>query len=299
MNEMHLFIDEFISYIDVEKGLALNTISAYKSDLEKFLAFLKDKKKSITAFRAVSRDDILDYCMHEKLAGKSPRSLSRNLVSIKMLFTYLVMEGYITTNITDSLESPKLWRILPEVLSEEEVVSLLESPEIQKKNGIRDRAILELMYATGMRVSEVASLKLDDINFDIGFIRCFGKGSKERIVPLGTAAKKLLKKYIDTQRKETDKDNTAYLFLSRRGRLFTRQGLWKLTKKYALKAGIGKKITPHSLRHSFATHLLANGADLRAVQGMLGHADIVTTQIYTSVDKDRLKKIHAQFHPRG
>lgn len=295
---MQIFIDEFITYINVEKGLSKNTIAAYRSDLDKFTNFLK-KKKKVTSFREVTRDDILDLLTEEKINGKSPNSMSRSLVSIKMLFNYLVMEGYLKNNITDVLESPRLWHILPDTLNENEITTLIEAADTKKKNGLRDRTIIEVMYASGMRVSEVILVKIKDINFDMGFVRCFGKGSKERIVPLGSKALKFLNLYISNDRRKLIKDETPYLFLTRRGKPFTRQGLWKLIKKYALISGITKNITPHSLRHSFATHLLAHGADLRAVQGMLGHADIATTQIYTRVDKERLKKIHTQFHPRG
>jgi len=295
---MNVLIDEFLDYLIVEKGLSENTREAYHSDLSKFVAFLE--KNKIKNFENVNRDCITDYLMEEKEKGIGPNSLSRNLVSIRMFFRFLLANNYIEEDITNVLDSPKLWKVLPSVLSEQEVEKLLKMPNTKTKFGLRDKAILELMYATGLRVSEVVNLNTSDINMEMSFLRCTGKGSKERIVPLGKNAIFAINNYLKKTRASFMKDLlVGNVFVTQRGKAFTRQGIWKLIKFYTKKANIKKDITPHTLRHSFATHLLSNGADLRVVQEMLGHSDIATTQIYTHVDKGRLKSIHKQFHPRA
>lgn len=295
---MQVLLEEFINYLNVERGLSLHTLDAYKSDLARFIAFLN--KRGVKSLDDATRETIGAYLMVEKARGMSPTSLSRNLAAIKVFFRFLASNRFVRTDITDVIESPKIWKHLPEVLSIDEVEKLLDSPRPTTHYGRRDRALIELMYATGVRVSEAAGLKVADVNLEVGYIRCMGKGSKERIVPLGRVARKALDSYLKLTRPHFLRLRTSEaLLLTRQGKPFTRQGLWKIIKGYAKHAKIQKRITPHTLRHSFATHLLSGGADLRIVQEMLGHADISTTQTYTHVDRDRLKSIHKQFHPRG
>ena len=232
--------------------------------------------------------------------GLNSNSISRNLVAIKVFYKFLVREGLLKTDIAGILESPKLIRPLPDALNMNEVEKLINSAGGRDWQSVRDKAVLELMYATGFRVSEVVELKVPDANLDIGFAKCTGKGNKERIVPLGGKAKEAVKRYLEKTRPKLLKKSTeGHLFLSRLGKKISRQSFWKMIKKYTKAAGIKKRIKPHTLRHSFATHLLERGADLRSVQEMLGHSDISTTQIYTHIDKERLKGIHRKFHPRG
>jgi len=292
------FIEEFVNYLLVERGLSENTILAYRTDLYKYADFLTQKKKKLH-LDEVSRDDIRDYMMFEKEKGLSGNSISRNLVAIKVLHRFLLREKYIKEDITSVLDSPKLWKHLPEALSLSEVEDILKEPNVRNWMGLRDRAALELMYATGLRVSELVNLNIENINLDVGFVRCVGKGSKERIVPIGKQSQLALERYIKNSRTKLIKSQSANsLFLSRLGKKISRQSFWKMIKKYAQLAGIKKDIMPHTLRHSFATHLLEGGADLRVVQEMLGHADITTTQIYTHINKERLKSMHHKFHPR-
>ena len=295
---MELFIQEFLDYLNVERGLSPLTRRSYSSDLGKFVEFLRQRGRK--GFEEVSRNEVMDFLMEEKERGLSPRSLSRNLVSIRMFFRFLTVEGYLKADVTEVLESPRLWQVLPRVLSVEEVDLLLRQPDSGDRLGIRDRAILELLYASGLRAAELVGLKTIDLNLDSGFVRCWGKGSRERIVPLGKKANRALRSYLSRSRPLLAKKNDpGTLFLSRRGSGMSREWLWKLLKKYALAAGIGRKVSPHTLRHSFATHLLTRGADLRVVQELLGHADIKTTQVYTHIDRERLREIHRRFHPRG
>jgi integrase/recombinase XerD len=216
-----------------------------------------------------------------------------------MLFKFLAVEGKVPKNVASSMQSPHIWRRLPDVLNVADVEALLAAPDPAKRFGPRDRALLEVMYATGARVSEAAHLKVDDVHFDLGFLRCFGKGSKERVVPIGKRAVTALQDYIQGERLRLDRAHSPVLFLSKSGRPLCRESIWRLVRGYALRAGLNKKVSPHTLRHSFATHLLQGGADLRVVQEMLGHANIATTQIYTHVEKDRLKAVHKSFHPRA
>jgi len=295
---MHILINQFLDYLILERGLGENTRSAYASDLKHFTTFLT--KNNMESFNTVTRKVVLDFLMQEKKRGLSSNSIARELVAIKVFFKYLVQENLLTSNITEIMESPKLWQILPDSLTVKEVEQLLNAPDIKTKLGIRDKALLETLYGTGLRVSELAHLKLDDLHFDSGYIRTMGKGRKERVIPLGEIATKHLKTYINEVRDLLVKDEPQKeVFVTQRGRPFSRVGLWKLVKKYTHKAGIVKNVHPHTLRHSFATHLLANNAPLRIIQEMLGHADIATTQIYTHVDSSRLKGIHAKYHPRS
>ncbi|MDP2911836.1 MAG: site-specific tyrosine recombinase XerD [Candidatus Omnitrophota bacterium] len=294
MNEL---IEQFLSYISVERGMANNTLSSYKRDLFKFRDFLKSKK--IDSIDKASRQMINSFMMAERERGLGSNSVSRELACIKSFFKFLLRENIIKEDAATIIESPKLWKKLPFTLSIEEVEAILNAPNARDSMEIRDKASLELMYATGMRVSELVHLKMDDINMEVGFAKCFGKGSKERIVPFGKKAKESLVRYLEKSRPKFLKKNISnFLFLRRGGKPMSRQTFWKIIKKYVKIARIKKKVTPHSLRHSFATHILERGADLRIVQEMLGHADISTTQIYTHVSKDRLKSIHQKFHPR-
>lgn len=293
------FIEEFLDYLTVEKGLSDNTINAYRRDLYKYVDYL-DKSKKINHLQEVKRPDITDYMMRQKDNGLNPNSVSRNLVAIKVFHRFLARERYIKEDVTDVLDSPKLWKHLPDVLSIVEIEKILKQPNLKNWMGVRDKAILEVMYATGMRVSELAGLVIENLNIDVGFLKCIGKGKKERIVPIGKVARHILEKYISKTRPKLlkNKGMARAVFLSRLGKPISRQSYWKIIKRYAQSANIKKTITPHTLRHSFATHMLERGADLRVVQELLGHADISTTQIYTHIDKERLKSIHHKYHPR-
>jgi len=296
--DMQYLVDQFVDYISLERGLSANTRSAYQSDLIKFIQFLERQK--ISTINAVTRKDILDFLLFEKNRGLGVNSISRVFVSIKVFFSFLQREGLLTVNITEVMDSPKLWKALPATLSVKEVERLLSAPEGEKPIAIRDHAMIEMLYATGLRVSELCDLTIDNIYFDASYLRCSGKGQKERVVPFSEKAASVLKKYIEDGRGNfTDDPRNRFVFLSRRGQKISRKTVWKLIKQYAQKTGIQKKISPHTLRHSFASHLLANNAPLRVIQEMLGHADITTTQIYTHVDQSRLKSIHEQFHPRA
>ncbi|MFZ2356833.1 MAG: site-specific tyrosine recombinase XerD [Candidatus Omnitrophota bacterium] len=301
---MRELIETFLNYISVERGLAKNTMLSYKDDLGFYMDFLQSR--SINALSATSRNDITNFMLNQKDKGISSSSISRRLAAIKSFYRFLVREKLLKSDPTSLIDSPKLWKKIPETLSLNEVSALINSPDLRQTQGIRDKAILETLYATGMRVSEAGNLKIDNINMDIGFLRCIGKGNKERVIPLGKKAIVSLKRYLEVSRPvllkegphEVNKKENEYLFLNRFGKKLSRQSIWKLLQRYGLSAGIKKHIKPHILRHSFATHLLERGADLRSVQEMLGHANISTTQIYTHINKDRLKSIHRMFHPR-
>lgn len=294
---MKKLLDEFLNYLSVERGLSRNTISSYGSDLLSFLNYLESK--GITGIEKIKRDDITEYLLHLKDKGLSGNSVSRALVAIKMFYKFLAQERFIKNDVAGILESPKLIRPLPNVLDMNEVARLLQAPDTRSWMGIRDKAALEMMYATGMRVSEMVELGTGTLNLDVGFIKCKGKGDKERMVPIGSKARDAVSRYMEKVRPSLLKSrNDSHLFLTRLGKKVSRQSFWKMMKKYAKMAKIRKKIAPHTLRHSFATHLLERGADLRVVQEMLGHSDIATTQVYTHIDKGRLKSIHKRFHPR-
>ena len=295
LTQTDLVSDQFLHHLRVEKGLAKNSVESYARDLVKFFSFLETK--ALSPLHA-SQADLMDFISH--LAGRlSVRSIARNISSLKVFYRFLVSEGEIETNPARLLSAPKLPRRLPGVLSRSEVERLLAQPDATTSRGDRDRAMLELLYATGLRVSELVHLKIPSVNTEAGFVRTVGKGSKERMVPVGAKALEALKNYLEHGRPRLLKRrSSSYLFLSPRGRALTRQGFWKIIKRYGVKAGIRKELTPHSLRHSFASHLLECGADLRSVQIMLGHSDISTTQIYTHVTRERLKEIHQKYHPR-
>ena len=291
-------IDQFLDYLSIERGLSQNTSKSYRHDLVKFIEYINSR--NINDIHHVTKHNISKYLYFLKNKELSPNSISRNLVAIKVFYRFLVSERIIKEDAAGILESPRLFRGLPEVLNTGEVTRMLEAPDRRDLLGTRDKAALELMYATGMRVSEVVELMLDGLNLDVGFARCAGKGGKERIVPVGKEAKLALARYLEkTRPKLCRHSGDRHLFLSRLGRKISRQSFWKMLKKYARLAGIKKGVAPHTLRHSFATHLLEKGADLRTVQEMLGHADISTTQLYTHINKARLKGIHKKYHPRG
>jgi len=294
---MNQLLNQFIDYLSVERGLAANTLAAYKRDLTKFSNFLD--RESTTSIQGAGSKDVINYLIYLRKSKLAIRSISRNLVAIRMFYKFLVNEDIINDDPTLNLDSPKTGLYLPEVLSQDEVEKLLALPN-NKEQGIKDKAILELLYATGMRVSELVNLPIDNIDLQEGYLKCIGKGSKERIIPVGRKAQRAVKKYIDRVRSRyVERGNSNMLFITRLGRRYTRQGIWKIIKKYSVLMGINKEITVHTLRHCFATHLLSHGADLRSVQEMLGHVDISTTQIYTHIDKARLREVHQKFHPRG
>lgn len=295
---MNALIDQFIDYLALEQRLSLNTQAAYRADLVKFIRFLE--RGRVTTLNSVTRVHILDFLMKAKERGLSLNSISRLFVAIKVFFRYLHQEGLLSRNVTEVMDSPKLWKVLPTTLSFKEVERLLEAPQGDKPQALRDRALLEIAYATGLRVSELCGLTLPDVHFDAGYLRCTGKGQKERVVPFSQKSGAVLSQYLERARPSLSSATpNRFVFLTRAGRAFSRKSVWKLIKQYARDAGIAKPISPHTLRHSFASHLLHNGAPLRVIQEMLGHADIATTQIYTQVDPSRLKAIHDKFHPRA
>lgn len=294
---MKELIELFLNYLSVERGLSRNTIASYKDDLEAYISFVSSK--GIDALSKTNRNSVTDFMLWQRDKGISANSVARRLAAIKSFYRFLLRERILKDNPSTLVDTPKLWKKIPDSLSVNEVDSLLGQPDIRTIQGIRDRAILETLYGAGARVSEVADLKLGNVNLEVGFLRCRGKGNKERVVPLGKKALSSIDKYLASARpKLLGKKESEYLFLSRLGRRISRQSIWKAIKKYARQARIKKAIKPHILRHSFATHLLERGADLRSVQEMLGHANISTTQIYTHINKDRLKNIHRAFHPR-
>lgn len=295
---MEQYLDHFMNYLTVERGLAANTLEAYGRDLARYADFIE--KQGIRAVDAITAADVVGFLGALRKDGLAPRSQTRSLVAVRTFHKFLVAEKITPVNPAARIESMRLTQALPQVLSTHEVERLLAAPAESDPIGARDRAMLELLYATGLRVSELVGLKLGDVQALVGCVRTLGKGRKERVVPVGEAALAELEVYLRGARALLEKKSgSPYLFLNRSGRGLTRQGFWKIIKRRALQAGIRKNITPHTLRHSFATHLLENGADLRAVQAMLGHADISTTQIYTHVTRERLRKLHEQFHPRG
>ncbi len=295
---MKELIGEFINYIAVERGLAKNTLLAYTKDLEKYTEFLSVGK--VQNPDEVSRNHVTGFMLALKKQGMSATSICRYLAAIKMFHRFLVRENLSKEDPTTLVDTPKLFKRVPEVLTQKEVEVILQVAQQARFGKKRDYVILELFYASGMRVSELVDLKLTSINLEIGFVRALGKGSKERIIPIGKKAREALAYYCEKIRPKVASPSSAdILFLNPSGKKLSRQSVWHIIKKYMRLAGIKKNIKPHTLRHTFATHLLEHGADLRSVQEMLGHADISTTQIYTHVDRERLKSVHKQFHPRG
>jgi len=294
---MKELIDTFLNYLSVERGLSNNTLIAYREDLNTYLDFIK--KGNIDALSKISKNNITDFMFNQKGKGIAVNSIARRLAAIRMFHRFLSRERILKDDPSTLIDSPRLWKKIPETLTLNEVEALIAQPDIRSSQGARDKAILETLYATGMRVSEAVNLRKDNVNLAIGFLRCIGKGNKERVIPLGKKAIASINKYLERSRPKLLKDKESeFLFISRFGKKISRQSLWKMLKKYARSARIKKPIKPHILRHSFATHLLERGADLRSVQEMLGHSNISTTQIYTHIDRNRLKNIHKQFHPR-
>ncbi len=291
-------IDRFLIYLAVEKGLSKSTLAAYSSDLLRYQEFLIQQRLS-----RVSGSDtalILKHLIALRSAGLSARSRARHLVAIRGFYRFLVQEKLVSRDPARLVDLPKTGLRLPDVLSVDDVNRLLAAPDVRTHTGMRDAAMLETLYAAGLRVSELLHLKLQDINLEAGFVRVLGKGSKERVIPIGRYAKEKMDSYLRFARPQLLKNKMSpYMFVAWGVKPMSRQGFWKLIKRYALKAGLTKPITPHSLRHSFASHLLEGGADLRSVQLMLGHSDISTTQIYTHIAREQLKRMHARFHPRG
>lgn len=295
---MNQYLDLFLNYLLVEKGLAMNSLDSYGRDMVRYLDFLEGR--GCVDPSGVRSVDVADFLARLKERGLAPRSRARALSSVRMFHRFLLVEGYAEVNPTAIIEAPKTVAKLPQVLTGREVEALLAAPGDDSTIDIRDRAMLELLYATGLRVSELVGLGLRDVNVNAGYLMAFGKGGKERLVPMGESACAAVSRYLSETRPAMDRDGSnRYLFLTRLGDRMTRQAFWNIIKKRALEAGVRKSISPHTLRHSFATHLLENGADLRSVQTMLGHADLSTTQIYTHVTRERLKRLHEQFHPRG
>ena len=296
---MKALIQEFSDYLRIEKRNSPHTVSAYRRDLNRFSAELAGQKVD-----SVTTADIRDFLISLREQGLSPASVARSLSSIKSFFKYLCQDKQFQDNPAEILETPKRWRKLPDVLSSEDVDNLLKSPDLESVLGLRDKAMLEILYASGLRVSELINLQVSQLDMQVGYLRTLGKGSKERIVPIGAMAKRAVENYILNSRpalvsSRKDGGKSEELFVTRRGRGMTRQGFWKLLKGYVAQANIRASVSPHTLRHAFATHLLERGADLRSVQQMLGHSDISTTQIYTHILGKRMLEIHQQFHPRS
>jgi integrase/recombinase XerD len=289
----------FRNYLQAERGMAANTVLAYGRDLDRFAAWADDG--GLTDYLRPTVRDLGHYLGHLRDEELAPPSVARHLVALKMFYRFLRLEERTTESTVELLSSPALWQRIPQVLSPESVEKLLAGPQPAERFYGRDRALLETLYATGSRASEVVGLKLADMHLDSGFCKCHGKGSKQRVVPLGRHAVEALRGYLQDGRPRVAQaaPDAPWVFLSRAGRALTREMLWMLVKKYVRRAGLNPKVSPHTLRHSFATHLLAGGADLRTVQELLGHANIRTTQQYTHVDRDRLKAIHRRYHPRA
>jgi len=290
-------VDKFLDAIWMERGLSANTLGAYRADLMTLRRCLSEQNIPI---QDAQKADLLEFIALRAKGGAKPRSTARQLSSFRRFFRYIMREGLRDTDPTADIEMPRIGRSLPKTLTEEEVEALLHAPNTDESLGHRDRAMLELLYATGLRVSELINLKQSQVNFNQGVLRIVGKGDRERLIPLGDESQRWLKEFIDGARMEILLERqTDYLFPTRRGDRMTRQAFWHIIKRYAQKAGIDKKMSPHSLRHAFATHLLNRGADLRVVQLLLGHSDLSTTQIYTHVARERLKDLHGRHHPRG
>ena len=295
---MDNLIEAYLTYLTVERGLAENSLAAYARDLRRITGYFK--QAGVGSFQEVSRGQVARLLLALREEGLAPRTVARHLSSLRGLYRYLLAQDHVKDDPTAHLESRSPWMRLPGVLSQEEVARLLVAPLTSNPLGLRDKAMLEVLYAAGLRVSELVTLRLSDVDLEVGYVQCQGKGGRDRVVPLGRDAQTAVRQYLATSRShlQRGRSNPA-LFLSRLGWPLTRQGFWKLLRAYAVAAGIDRRVTPHTLRHSFATHLLERGADLRAVQMMLGHADISTTQIYTHVSRAHLKTVYNRYHPRA
>ncbi len=291
------YLTEFINYLVIERGLAANTIDAYKHDLDRYTAFLKERGRKPADAR---QEDVVALFFALRDVGLAAASIARNFSTIRSFYKYLQGEGLSKSDPTEYIDAPKLWKRLPTVLGQHEIERLLEQPDCTKTLGLRDRAIIEVMYASGLRISELIDLRMQSLLFSEGRVRIFGKGSKERIVPIGRPAIEAVRQYLEKARPKIDKNvGKDVVFLNWRGKPLSRMGVWKILRMHVQSAGISMRVHPHTLRHCCATHMLEGGADLRTVQEMLGHADITTTQIYTHVDREYLKEVHRTFHPRG
>ncbi len=295
MNE-HIFL--YLTYLQTEIGLSRQTIDAYRRDLTRFAGHMRNRGAG--QVETLCADDVLGFVIRERARGLAPASVARALVAIRCFLRHLAGEGLVDSTLLDHLDSPKTWEYLPEFLSPADVTALLAVPRLRNPLGIRDRALLEVLYATGARASETVGLTRDALDLTVGYARLIGKGDKERLVPLGRKAIRALTRYLERGRPALIRRNDPpVLFVTRLGAPLRREDLWRIVRRHALAAGISKSVSPHTLRHSFATHLVAGGADIRSVQELLGHASIKTTQIYTHVEADRLRRIHRDYHPRA
>ncbi len=294
---MEVHVEQFINFLEMDKRLSLNTLQSYKRDIDQYVTYLNDI--NVATISVTNKTTIIAYLIHLQKKGRATSTISRNLASIRSFYQFLYKSKFIEMDPTSELESPKIEKKFPQILSTQEVELLLDQPKCLDLKGIRDKAMLELLYATGIRVSELISLNLNDINLDIGFLTC-NKGNSERTVPIGTIAVAAVNEYLDRSRKFLLQDvEDKALFVNINGKRLTRQGFWKIIKQYKNQANINKDITPHTLRHSFAAHLLENGADLRSLQEMLGHSDISSTQIYAQMAKNKIKEVYKKTHPRA
>ena len=290
-------IDSFLDSLWLEQGLSKSTLDAYRSDLKLLKVWAKNRELKMDE---ISRPDLLEFIAFKAEQGSSARTSARMLSSLRRFYTYLMQQEIISTNPTDKISMPKIGRSLPVLLTENEVLKLIKAPNTKKPLGFRDRVMLELLYATGLRVSELVKLEVNQVNLNQGYLRVMGKGDKERLVPMGKTAKRWMKNYLNGPIQEILNDRQSdCLFPPRTSTSISRQAFWQIIKKYAMKVGISAKLSPHSLRHAFATHLINHGADLRVVQMLLGHSDLSTTQIYTHIAQHRLKDLHEKHHPRG
>ena len=298
---MKQLLDDFISYLIIEKGLAENTIEAYERDINYYFAYLKREGIHDICSQTTLTVHVLKHLSELKEKNSlSGKSRARHLIAIRQFYRFLFRKGIIDKNPLINVTSPKTWKTLPHILSYSQIETLLAQPDLGTPLGIRDRAMLELLYATGLRVTELIKLTAHDVRLQPGYLMCMGKGSKERIIPIGKTALDYLQHYLKKGRPYLVKTkNTTTIFTNRYGNELTRQGVWKIIKHYSLRAGLLKNVAPHTLRHSFATHLLENGADLRVIQTLLGHSDISTTQIYTHLTLDKVKEMYKQYHPRA
>jgi integrase/recombinase XerD len=296
---MQELLTKYFNYLLIERGIAQNTLESYGRDLRRFVLFVQEEKR-FTNLREVTPEVITEYLVRIRDEGLAANSMNRSLAALRGFYKYLLREKIIKENPLANIELAKVWMKLPDTVSKEEMTAILAQPGTQTVPAIRNTAMLELLYATGIRVSELINLTMNSLNWQVGFLIVMGKGSKERIVPVGKVAYDCVRRYVDEVRpKLMEKKSTDVLFLNRFGRKFSRQGFWKIVVGYAKQAGLQKKVYPHTFRHSFASHLLEGGADLRTVQVMLGHSDISTTQIYTHITRERLKEVHEKYHPRS
>ena len=296
-NKESKMIDSFLDSLWLEQGLSKSTLDAYRSDLKLLKVWAKNRELKMDE---ISRPDLLEFIAFKAEQGSSARTSARMLSSLRRFYTYLMQQEIISTNPTDKISMPKIGRSLPVLLTENEVLKLIKAPNTKKPLGFRDRVMLELLYATGLRVSELVKLEVNQVNLNQGYLRVMGKGDKERLVPMGKTAKRWMKNYLNGPIQEILNDRQSdCLFPTRTSTSISRQAFWQMIKKYAMKVGISAKLSPHSLRHAFATHLINHGADLRVVQMLLGHSDLSTTQIYTHIAQHRLKDLHEKHHPRG